>query len=65
VNFFCSPNPSPADLTALFGAGVDFVLVDDLERGLAAARRVGIAPLARAYEPAPAQATVQPASGPV
>jgi glycerophosphoryl diester phosphodiesterase len=65
VNFFCSSNPSAAELAALFEAGVDFVLVDDLERGLTAARRVGIEPLARAYEPAPAQVTVQPASGPV
>jgi glycerophosphoryl diester phosphodiesterase len=47
VNFFCAPEPSAVDLEALFDAGVDFVLVDDLERGIAAARARGIEPLPR------------------
>jgi glycerophosphoryl diester phosphodiesterase len=47
VNFMCSPTPSPAELRALFDAGVDFVLVDDLAGALRAARSVGILPLDR------------------
>lgn len=47
VNFMCAPNADVDELDALFRSGVDFVLVDDLEVGLEAARRVGVAPLAR------------------
>lgn len=45
VNYFC--NPEGEDLAALFRAGVDFVLVDDLPAALDEARAVGIAPLPR------------------
>lgn len=31
VNYFCAEEPTPAELEALFAAGVDFVLVDDVE----------------------------------
>ena len=44
VNFFCGP---AEDVVALWRAGVDFPLVDDVPSALAAARRVGIAPIAR------------------
>ena len=33
VNYFCAEEPTPAELEALFAAGVDFVLVDDVEQG--------------------------------
>lgn len=45
VNHFCAPQAD--DLDACFAAGVDFVLVDDVVRGLAAAARHGIRPLVR------------------
>jgi hypothetical protein len=44
VNFFCGPRD---DVAALWNAGVDFPLVDDLPAALDAARRLGIAPLSR------------------
>ncbi len=50
VNFFCAPSPSDQELLALFDAGVDFILVDDLCQGLDVATRVGVAPLARAAQ---------------
>lgn len=45
VGYFCDGRED--DLEQLFGAGVDFVLVDDVPRALAAARALGIAPLPR------------------
>jgi glycerophosphoryl diester phosphodiesterase len=45
VNFFGDPRGER--LAELFGAGVDFVLVDDLPRALDSVRRLGIAPLWR------------------
>lgn len=45
VNYFCAPDVADAELDALFGAGVDFVLLDDLGRGLRSASRFGIEPL--------------------
>ncbi len=45
VNHCCAPDEP--DLDALFATGVDFLLVDDVEAGLAAARRAGLAPRAR------------------
>jgi glycerophosphoryl diester phosphodiesterase len=44
VNFFCGPRD---DASALWQAGVDFPLVDDVPAALAAAANVGIAPLPR------------------
>jgi len=44
VNFFCGPRD---DSAALWQAGVDFPLVDDVPAALAAAGRLGIAPLSR------------------
>lgn len=44
VNFFCAPG---ADLAALWRAGIDFPLVDDVPAALEAARAEGIAPLQR------------------
>ncbi len=41
VNFMASPEAT--ELESLFAAGVDFVLVDDVPRALAAAHRLGIA----------------------
>lgn len=49
VNFFGDPRGER--LGALFGAGVDFVLVDELPGALETARALGIAPIAR--PPAP------------
>lgn len=43
VNFFCAAD---TDVAALFAAGVDFPLVDDVEAALALAARHGISPLA-------------------
>lgn len=45
INFFCDPEGS--DLEALFRAGVDFALVDELEPALEQVRKLGIAPLDR------------------
>lgn len=45
LNFFCDPERE--DVTALFEAGIDFAIVDDVSRGLAAAAGFGIAPLPR------------------
>jgi glycerophosphoryl diester phosphodiesterase len=45
VTYFC--RPELPELDRVFRLGVDFALVDDLERGLTAARRVGIEPLRR------------------
>ncbi len=42
VNFV--GGPEPVDLEALFEAGIDFVLVDDVPRALGEARRLGIEP---------------------
>lgn len=44
VNFFCGP---AEDIAALWRAGVDFPLVDDVPAALAAAAGVGIAPVRR------------------
>ncbi len=46
VNFFGDPRGER--LEALFGAGVDFVLVDELPGALETAHRLGIPPVARA-----------------
>lgn len=51
VNFVCAPKPSDHELLALFDAGVDFILVDDLDQGLEVAARLGIAPLSRGDDP--------------
>ena len=45
VTYFC--HPEAPELDRVFRLGVDFALVDDLERGLTAARRAGIEPLRR------------------
>jgi glycerophosphoryl diester phosphodiesterase len=45
VNHCC--DPELCDLEAIFAAGVDFALVDDLPRGLEQARRLGMPPLRR------------------
>jgi len=45
VNYCCAPEARAPELLELFRAGADFVLVDDLEQGLLAARRAGIEPL--------------------
>jgi glycerophosphoryl diester phosphodiesterase len=50
VNYFCAPFPELRDLHALFSAGVDFVLVDDVRAGLRVAGAAGVAPLPRAAE---------------
>ena len=42
VNYVAAPDVG--DVAALFDAGVDFVLVDDVPAGLAQAERIGIAP---------------------
>jgi glycerophosphoryl diester phosphodiesterase len=42
VNFFCAPD---TDVNALFAAGVDFPLVDDVAAGLKIAERFGVTPL--------------------
>jgi glycerophosphoryl diester phosphodiesterase len=44
INFFCGPSD---DVTALWRAGVDFPLVDDVPVALARGRDVGIFPLPR------------------
>jgi glycerophosphoryl diester phosphodiesterase len=44
INYFCAPSD---DVAALWRAGVDFPLVDDVLAALAAAHEVGIAPLVR------------------
>jgi glycerophosphoryl diester phosphodiesterase len=44
LNYFCEPD---ADLAALWRAGIDFPLVDDVPAALEVARGVGIAPLPR------------------
>lgn len=46
VNYFAGPEP--VDLAALFDAGVDFVLVDDVPASLETARRLGILPAGHA-----------------
>lgn len=43
VNFFCAPD---SDVRALFAAGVDFPLVDDIDRAMRIAESFGVAPLA-------------------
>jgi glycerophosphoryl diester phosphodiesterase len=47
INFFCAPGVGQDALRRLFESGVDFVLVDDVAPGLAAAGDVGIKPLER------------------
>ena len=42
VNYCCAPEVSRDELRALFEAGVDFVMVDDPDAGLEAARAVGL-----------------------
>ena len=44
VNFFCRSDVGAADIDALFEAGVNFPLVDDVALGLTAASRRGIRP---------------------
>ncbi len=53
INFFCTPDAEAAaqgeEVDALFAAGVDFVLVDDVIRALAVASRHGISAVQRCF----------------
>ena len=53
INFFCTPDAEAAaqgeEVDALFTAGVDFVLVDDVTRALAVASRHGISAVQRCF----------------
>ncbi len=42
VNYCCAPEVSGDELRALFEAGVDFVMVDDPDAGIEAARALGL-----------------------